>query len=158
VNYGRGAKQHMINLETSNLLEKEIKELVIPADNVAHVQLGNSLEHALLVLIKSGYSAVPVLDTSYKIQGLISNTMIMDSILGIERIEFEKLCEYKVEEVMNTKIPRMKNSDTFFRALELSINHPFVCIEDEDGVFVGILTRRSILALVYRYFRGVLGK
>jgi CBS domain-containing protein len=147
-----------MNLETSLLLEKEIRELIIPANNVAHVQLGNSLEHALLVLIKSGYSAIPVLDASYKIQGLISQTLILDSILGIERIEYEKLSVHRVEEVMNPKIPRLKDSDRFFRALELAINHPFVCIEDGEGVFVGILTRRSILALVYRYFRGLLGK
>lgn len=139
--------------QTRQLLENEIKELIIPASQVAHVQLTNSLEHALLVLIKSGYSAIPVLDTSYKICGQISKTLILEAILGIERIEYENLHEHKVEEVMNSKIPRMKETDTFLRALELSINHPFVCIEDESGLFVGILTRRSILALVYRYFR-----
>lgn len=141
----------MISLQIR--LDKEFKDLIIPADNVAHVQLGNSLEHALLVLIKSGYSAIPVLDTVYKIKGQISKALILDSILGIERIEYEKLSVRKVEEVMNSKIPRMKNSDTFMRALELSINHPFVCIEDQEGVFVGILTRKSILALIYRHLK-----
>jgi hypothetical protein len=55
--------------------------------------------------------------------------------------------------VMNTKIPRMKETDDFFKALELSINHPFVCIEDEQGIFQGILTRKAILALMYRQYR-----
>jgi len=107
----------------------------------------------LLVLIKSGYSAIPVLDSSYRIQGLISTTMILDQILGLERIEYDRLGEYTVDHVMNTKIPRMKESEHFLRALELSINHPFVCMEDEDGVFVGILTRKNVLALNYQYFR-----
>ncbi|HEX6923282.1 MAG TPA: CBS domain-containing protein, partial [Bacillales bacterium] len=35
---------------------KPIADWVIPADKVAHVQIGNPLEHALLVLIKTGYS------------------------------------------------------------------------------------------------------
>jgi predicted transcriptional regulator len=137
----------------SRLLEHEISELMIPASKVAHVQLGNSLEHALLVLIKSGYSAVPVLDLDYKIHGQISTTLIMESILGIERIEYETLHEHKVEEVMNPKIPRIRQQENFMRALELSINHPYVCIEDDQGVFLGILTRRAILAILYRYFR-----
>ena len=143
----------MAALEMKQLLDKDIKDLVIPASKVAHVQLGNSLEHALLVLIKSRYSAIPVLDTSYRIQGLISKTMILESILGIERIEYETLHLHKVEEVLDSKIPKLKETDSFYRALELSINHPFVCIENDEGVFVGILTRKSILALVYRYFR-----
>lgn len=139
--------QHML------LLEQEIKELMIPADNVAHVQLGNSLEHALLVLIRSGYSAVPVLDLHYKIHGLISKTLILDSILGTERIEYDKLNDKIVQEVMNPHVPRLKEDENFFRALELSINNPFICIEDPNGVFLGILTRKAILALLYRYFR-----
>ncbi|MDB5083597.1 MAG: ykuL [Bacilli bacterium] len=143
----------MIDLQTSTIVDQEIKELVIPIDNVAHVQLGNSLEHALLVLVKSGYSAVPVLDLSFKIKGLISKTLILDSILGMERIEYEKLADHHVEEVMNSKVPRMKDTDTFTRALELSINQPFLCIENDEGIFIGILTRRAILALVYRHVR-----
>ncbi len=142
-----------MNNETNVLLQNKIKELIIPASKVAHVQLGNSLEHALLVLIKSRYSAVPVLDSAYKIQGQISKTMILESILGLERIEYEQLDGRFVEEVMDSNIPHMSEDDYFLKALELSINHPYVCIEDANGVFVGILTRRSILALVYQYFR-----
>ncbi|GAA4701451.1 cyclic-di-AMP-binding protein CbpB [Brevibacillus fulvus] len=139
--------------QDSNFLQTQIKELVIASTKVAHVQLGNSLEHALLVLIKSGYSAIPVLDHAYRIQGQISTTMILDKILGIERFEYEKLDHLVVEDVMNRKIPRMKGNESFLKALELSINYPFLCIEDEEGVFQGILTRKSVLALVYRHFR-----
>jgi predicted transcriptional regulator len=134
-------------------LQTSIKDLIIASTKVAHVQLGNSLEHALLVLIKSGYSAIPVLDSSYRLQGQISTTMILDKILGMERFEYEKLQDLVVEDVMNSKIPRMKQTDHFLKALEISINHPFVCIEDDDGIFQGILTRKAILALVYRHFR-----
>lgn len=41
----------------------------------------------------------------------------------------------------------------FSGGLELSINHPFLCIVDKDGVFVGILTRKSILAQVHNYLK-----
>ena len=37
---------------------------MIPSERVAHVQIGNNLEHALLVLTKSGYTAIPVLRPS----------------------------------------------------------------------------------------------
>lgn len=144
-----------MNVQDMQLLRQEIKDLMIPADDVAHVLLDNSLEHALLVLIRSGYSAVPVLDLHFRIHGLISKTLILDSILGTERIEYEKLNDRTVQEAMNTSVPRLKEHESFFRALELSINNPFICIEDDEGMFLGLLTRRSILALVYRYFRNL---
>ncbi|MFV8828026.1 cyclic-di-AMP-binding protein CbpB [Alkalihalobacterium sp. APHAB7] len=140
-------------LKDSNIMDNEIKELMISADKVAHVQLGNPLEHALLVLIKSGYSAIPVLDSSYKLHGQISKALILDSIIGLERFELERLNEQRVEDVMEEKIPWINKSSTFSRALAMSINHPFICILDDDRSFIGILTRRSILALINRYLQ-----
>src|SRR5699024_4067202 len=76
-------------------------EIMISSEKVAHVQSYNPLEHALLVLVKSGYSAVPVLDKDYKLVGIISKTLILDEILGLERFETEKLNDLKVIDVMN---------------------------------------------------------
>jgi predicted transcriptional regulator len=143
----------MISLHRSEFLQTTIRDLLIPADKVAHVQIGNNLEHALLVLTKTGYTAIPVLDPTYKLHGLISTTRILDSILGLERIEFERLEKMKVEEVMNKDIPRLKLSDKVEFGLELVINHPFVCVENDQGVFEGIFTRRVILKHLHRHIK-----
>jgi len=132
-------------LGNKQLANMTVKPFLIPADKVAHVQPENYLDHALLVLTKTGYSAIPVLDTSYKLHGLISMTMIMDAMLGLERIEFERLETMKVEEVMNQNIPRLQLDDSLMKAVGLVVNHPFVCVENDDGYFEGIFTRREIL-------------
>ncbi|ESU32840.1 hypothetical protein G3A_09345 [Bacillus sp. 17376] len=135
----------MINLYSGEFLEVSIRDVMIPSERVAHVQVGNSLEHALLVLTKSGYTAIPVLDSHYRLMGLISTPIIMDSILGLERIEFEQLEKKRVEEAMNSKIPRINIHSTLQYSLDLLIDHPFLCIEDDSGLFEGILTRRTVL-------------
>jgi predicted transcriptional regulator len=140
----------MINLHNSEFLNINIKDLMIPSERVAHVQVGNTLEHALLVLTKSGYTAIPVLDLEYKLKGLISTTVILDSILGLERIEFEKLEKNRVENVMNPSIPRITLTSSALSSLELLVNHPFICVENKDGYFEGILTRRAILKLLFQ--------
>ncbi|BBW96867.1 cyclic-di-AMP-binding protein CbpB [Geobacillus icigianus] len=132
-------------LKDKEAVPMTVKPFLISADKVAHVQPENYLDHALLVLTKTGYSAIPVLDTSYKLQGLISITMIMDAILGLERIEFERLETMKVEDVMNRNIPRLRLTDSLTKAIGLIVNHPFVCVENDDGYFAGIFTRREIL-------------
>jgi predicted transcriptional regulator len=135
----------MISLQSKEFLEPKINNFMIESEKVAHVQIGNNLEHALLVLTKSGYSAIPVLDSQFKLHGLISSSGITESILGLERIEFEKLSEIKVESVMMTKIPRLHIEDQFEKALGLLVDHPFLCVEDEEGLFAGIFTRRMLL-------------
>jgi predicted transcriptional regulator len=135
----------MISLYSGEFLELTIKELMISSERVAHVQIGNSLEHALLVLTKSGYTAIPVLDPHYKIHGLISTPIIMDSILGLERIEFEKLEKKRVEEVMKKDIPQVSINSSLVSCLELLANYPFLCVLTEDGFFGGILPRSTVL-------------
>ncbi|WP_251548980.1 cyclic-di-AMP-binding protein CbpB [Neobacillus muris] len=143
----------MINLPSGEFLERKVKDLMISSERVAHVQIGNNLEHALLVLTKSGYTAIPVLDPHYKLHGLISTPIIMDSILGLERIEFEQLEMKRVEEVMKTAIPRVKISESFDSCLELLINHPFLCVETEDDLFAGILPRSTVLNHINKLFK-----
>lgn len=143
----------MISLQSNEFLETTIKDLIIQSDKVAHVQIGNNLEHALLVLTKTGYTAVPVLDPYYKLHGLISSTHIFDSILGLERIEFERLEAMKVEEVMNKNIPVLKLNDKVEKGLELVVDHPFVCVENEENFFEGIFTRRAVLKQLNKHVK-----
>jgi len=135
----------MMEIENAKLLYSRTGDFLIPSERVAHVQIGNNLEHALLVLTKSGYTAIPVLDTKYKLHGLISSPLILDAIMGIERIEFEKLESLKVEDVMKRDIPTLHGNDPIIKSLKLLINYPFLCAVDDEGFFEGILTRRVIL-------------
>lgn len=141
----------MISTNNRALLDIPIKDFIISSEKVAHVQTGNSAEHALLVLTKTGYSSIPVLDMKYRLQGLLSTKMITESILGLERIEYDKLANIKVDEVMNQEVAYLKITDTFQRALDLVINHAFLCVVDEEGTFVGIMTRRIILKQLKKY-------
>lgn len=143
----------MISLHSGEYLENNICNFMIPSERVAHVQIGNNLEHALLVLTKSGYTAIPVLDPYYKLHGLISTPIIMDSILGLERIEFEKLEEKRVEEVMNKKIPRLNINSSMQDSLALLIDNPFICVENDEGFFEGIFTRRTVLNQLNKHVR-----
>jgi len=135
----------MFSIDANELMGLTIRDLMIPGDKVAHVQIGNNLEHALLVLTKTGYTAIPVLDPIFKLHGLIGMNLIMDNIFGLERIEFEKLENMKVEEVMNTEIPRLFLNDSLEKGLDLVVNNPFICVQNEEKIFEGIFTRRAIL-------------
>ncbi len=141
----------MVSLNNKDFLATPIDNRIISSEKVAHVQLGNNAEHALLVLTKTGYSAIPVLDHKYHLKGLLGIGMITDSILGMERIEYEKLEHIKVDEIMDTNLPTIRITERFQRALDLLINHPFLCVTEEDGTFAGIITRRVIMKEFKKY-------
>lgn len=143
-NYTKG-EERMSVIQDKELTAITLGEMMIPSEKVAHVQVNNPLEHALLVLVKSGYSAVPVLDSSYKLVGTIGKTIILNQILGLERIEFEKLSDMRVHEIMHTDVPCLSKEDTLLVGLNALINYPFICVTDSEGYFDGILTRRALL-------------
>ncbi|WP_019416118.1 cyclic-di-AMP-binding protein CbpB [Paenisporosarcina sp. TG20] len=134
----------MISLTSRDFLDMQIEEFIISSEKVAHVQVGNSAEHALLVLTKTGYSSIPVLDSKYRLKGLVSTQMITDSILGLDHIEYERLPDLKVDLVMQMA-PIIHITEKFKKGLDLLINHPFLCVIDDEETFLGILTRRIVL-------------
>ena len=107
----------MISLQNHEYMNPKISDYIISSEKVAHVQIGNNLEHALLVLTKSGYSAIPVLDARFNLHGLISSAMITESILGLERLEFETLKDNKVEDVMAIHLQKISITAFFFTTL-----------------------------------------
>ncbi|WP_167628931.1 cyclic-di-AMP-binding protein CbpB [Listeria valentina] len=141
----------MISNQFGFFIKNQLEENMISAEKVAHVQLGNNLEHALLVLTKCGYSVIPVLDYNFKLYGLISAAMITEAILGLEKIEFERLETLKVEDVMQTDIPVVKENFDAERVVSMLVDAPFISVVNEEQEFQGILTRRVILKQVNRF-------
>ncbi|MHA6258535.1 cyclic-di-AMP-binding protein CbpB [Sporosarcina sp. CAU 1771] len=145
----------MISVNNKEFLFEPISDYVISAEKVAHVQVGNNAEHALLVLTKTGYSSIPVLDSKDRLQGLLGIRMITDSILGLSHIEYERLPDLKVDEIMDTDLPIIRMTDRFQKGFDLLVNHPFLCVTNEDGTFAGILTRRVLLKQLKKYIYSV---
>ncbi|ADH99733.1 cyclic-di-AMP-binding protein CbpB [Salisediminibacterium selenitireducens] len=141
----------MPNIKEQDLLSSGIERFITPAKDVAHVQPENSLEHALLVLVKSGYTAIPVLSTTFQLRGIISKAQVLDSMLGTERIEPERLSQFLVQDMMTEDVGSVLHSSTLERVMNISINYPFVCVENENGAFEGIVTRSKLLAHLNGY-------
>lgn len=141
----------MIVASSKDFLQIPIEDYIISAEKVAHVQLGNNAEHALLVLTKTGYSSIPVLDVKYRLHGLISSQQITDEILGLEHIEYERLPDLKVDDLMKTDVPVINIKEKFQKGLDLLVDNPYLCVIDDERTFMGILTRRVILKQMKKY-------
>lgn len=135
----------MIGEKIKTLLIDQDKDLVKPADQVAVVGTKNRLNHALLILTTDKYAVVPVLDEKSRMKGLISMPSIMQAIMEIEDVHFEKLGEIKVEEIMDKDFPHVFEDYELENVLHMLVNHAFITVIDEDQTFKGIITRSEIL-------------
>lgn len=140
----------MIGKEIGKMLLENKEKFLVPAEQVAHIQTTNSLDHALLVLTKIGYTVIPVLDSTYKIRGLISMSMVIEAITTIEDVDFDKLGEISVQDVMETDFAVIENPYDLEEVLHLLVRNSFVCVAAADGSFTGIVTRSEILKATNR--------
>ena len=135
----------MISKRMEKMLIEDMDLLVKPANEVAVVGTSNPLDHALLLMTTNKYSVVPVIDEKSKIKGLISMPIIIEAIMDIEDVRFDKLGDIKVEEIMDTDFPVVTMDFELEDILRMLVHTAFISVVDDEGVLIGIITRQEIL-------------
>ena len=135
----------MISEKVKKLLIDSETSLVKPAEQVAVVGVKNRLDHALLLLTTDKYAVVPVLDDESKMRGLISMPTIMQTIMDIQNVHFEKLGEIEVGEVMDREYSYVLEDFELEDVLHMLVDNAFITVIDSRGYFKGIITRSEIL-------------
>lgn len=135
----------MISDKIANILVEEPDKFMTPSDEVAHVRLSNKLDHVLLVLTNVGFSVVPVLDDKMKFKGLVSMPGVMRAIMDIDDVNFSKLGDISVEEVLDHNYGAVTYPYELEDVLRLLVHHAFVSVTAPDGTFLGIITRSQLL-------------
>lgn len=140
----------MISERMEKMLVNDLYELITPASEVAVVGTNNTLDHALLLMTSNKYSVVPVIDEKSRMKGLISMPTIMEAVIGIEDVHFDKLGDITVEEIMTLDYPVVGPDYELEDVLRTLVHYAFISVIDADGVLVGIIPRKEILTGVNR--------
>ncbi len=136
----------MISERMEKMLVENYATLVKPASEVAVVGTRNTLDHALLLMTSNKYSVVPVIDEKSRIKGMISMPLIMEAIIDIEDVHFNKLGDIRVEEIMDTNFPVVTMDFELEDVLRVLVHSAFISVVDEEGMLLGIITRQEILS------------
>lgn len=127
------------------MLLNDVNTLIKPVDELAVIAANHTLDHALLLMTKNKYTLVPVIDKDSKLQGLISMALIIEAIMDIEDVYFDKLGDIKVQDVMATDYPVVTEDYDLEHVIRLLVSHGFISVVDEKGILLGIITRQEIL-------------
>lgn len=127
------------------MLLNGVDTLIKPVDELAVIGANHTLDHALLLMTRNKYSLVPVINGKSKMQGLISMTIIIDAIIEIEDVQFDKLADIKVKDIMDTDYPSVSENFDLEKVLRMLVNKAFISVVNEEGILLGIVTRQEIL-------------
>lgn len=135
----------MISKKIKRYLLDDDRDIVKPASEVAVVHPSNTLDHVVLVLTADQYAVVPVVDNDSKLLGQISMTKIIQSVIGDTEIEFDKLSEYKIKDIIDENYYRVTEDFDLEDVLNMLVKTSFISVVDGDGTFKGIITRSTVL-------------
>jgi predicted transcriptional regulator len=69
--------------------------------------------------------------------------MITETMLGLEKLSFDKLDTLCVGDVMQTDVATIENPYDTEDVLHLLVDNPFLPVVADTGEFTGIVTRRE---------------
>lgn len=120
---------------------------LVPKRGVAWIPLETSFRHAFLRLEESGYTAIPVLDRAGHYVGTVTEGDLLRhlmyatkdiSVAGTEHIPLSEVS-------LRTKNTAVDIKADLPELIQRSIEQTFVPVQDDRGVFVGIVRRREII-------------
>ncbi|HHV42036.1 MAG TPA: CBS domain-containing protein [Clostridiaceae bacterium] len=141
----------MIGKHIEDFLFDNPSELMLEASSVATVGINNTLLHALMVLSSVGYSSIPVLDNKGHLRGILSLALIINGIKNTENYDWDQLAERQVYEIMDTKPPQILPDAELEDILHLLVENNYLCCTDNNGVFKGIITRKSMFKRINHF-------
>lgn len=127
-----------------------IASFLLPKVDVTYLYDNMTLRQGLEKLRRSGYTAVPVIDSEDRYVGVVSEGDFLWNILersgSLNGITVKELEEMSIREVLQMGKVRPVCIDTNMEELlGQAQNQNFVPVIDDRSVFIGIITRSDII-------------
>ncbi|CAM4129456.1 hypothetical protein AT575_06610 [Streptococcus penaeicida] len=134
----------MIAKEFEDFILQHLVNYLIPADDLAIFIDTHNSDHVMLLLVNNGFSRVPVLTKDRQYRGTISISDILNYQVKNQLTDWE-LNQTDIGEMVNTKIEAIPMTSSLTHIMHKLVDYPFLPVVNEKNLFVGIITRKSIL-------------
>ena len=137
----------MIAKEFEEFILREEKTFLTPSRNLAVLIDTHNVDHAILVLSQISYTRVPVVTDQMKYVGTISLTDILSYQMKQDYSD-EVFSSMDIVHMTKTDGERLGKDYTVTEVLHKLVEESFLPVVSEDGIFEGIITRKSILKAI----------
>ncbi len=124
---------------------------LIPKIDVAYLDAGQTTEQALLLMEEKGYQAVPVVDQYGRYVGTLSEGDFLWTLVNQYAGDVHAMGRKMIGDYHPRREYKAVSIDADMETLENCImNQNFVPVVDGRNVFIGIVTRQSIIRQLIR--------
>ncbi len=128
-----------------------IAYFLIPKQDVAYLYDDYSIRQALEKMKHHGYQTIPVIDRQGKYVGTVSEGdflwyMLDESITDTDGVSIYDAEELKLSKILhNDRYESARITATIPDLMEVAEHQNFVPVTDDEGSFIGIVTRKQII-------------
>ena len=119
---------------------------LIPKSHVAYLTEGSSFRQGLEKLRRHGYTAIPVVSRDGKYLGCVSEGDFLWNIMSLGSIDPEDLQDACIDQIVSDRAPPVGVNTPVEELMDRLLDQNFVPVVDDRHMFVGIVTRRSVMA------------
>lgn len=117
-----------------------------PKTNVAYVEDDITLKQLIHKMEYHGYSSIPILDSNGIYIGTITEGDILRKIKSREDLSLKKTGKIPIVNINRRKEYKPVSINAkFIDLLSIIVNQNYVPVIDDQGVFIGIVTRGDII-------------
>ena len=119
---------------------------LIPKSHVAHLTEGSSFRQGMEKLHRHGYTAIPVIARDGRYLGSISEGDFLWNVMSMGSVDPYELEEARIDNIVSDRTPPVRVNTSVEELWDRILDQNFVPVVDDRDIFVGIVTRRSVLA------------
>lgn len=134
----------MIAQEFEAFLSDYMASYLTPLEDLAIFIDTHNTDHAMLLLASNGFSRVPVMTKDKHYIGTISASDIV-RYQAEHQIDKDVFASMDISAMVNTRIPYILPRASLTEIMHKLVDASFLPVVTEDMVFLGIITRKSIL-------------
>ena len=119
---------------------------LIPKSQVTYLTEGSSFRQGLEKLRRHGYTAVPVISREGRYLGSVSEGDFLWNIMSMGSVDPHEQEMAKIDDIVSDRTPPVRVSTPIAELWDRLLDQNFVPVVDDRDMFVGIVTRRSVMA------------
>lgn len=121
--------------------------LLKPKSQVAYLVEGSSFRQGLEKIRRYGYTAIPVISKDGRYLGCISEGDFLWNIMSMGSLDTHDLEQARIDDIISQdRMPPVKVTASAEELVSRALDQNFVPVVDDRDMFMGIVTRRSILS------------
>lgn len=119
---------------------------LMPKSQVAYLVEGSSFRQGLEKLHRHGYAALPVISKEGQYLGVINEGDFLWNIMSMGSLDSRDLEQARIDDIISDRYQPVPITTPMEELLNHALEQNFVPVVDDRNMFMGIITRRTMLA------------